>query len=430
MRRIINLSKLKKMLLALGLLLALAIVFYLLLVFVYSLPTEPMQAQMVETSTVFEQEGIYPRLNKRGNSQLDNFTDAIMLLTASFPECENVWKGAIYAPRYKVSKSDIETSADALVYLYQGGNFEEAKSTNYARYWHGYLVFLKPLLMFLNYGEIRIVMECVQLLLFVSLLLLMTRKNWRLTIPFFTTGIFLNLSTINLSLQFNSVLIITFIFMMFILIVNKESKKIDPYFWALTFMIGGAVTAYFDLLTYPLVSLGLPLTLWIVLNCSDKIVRNIKNTVYLSAFWGMGYGGAWALKWILGGMITKDNIIKQAVEKIVDRTSSKVYDNPIGFMDVIIKQIENSIQRSWAMIVLILCIVWILSVIIKKRVKWNLFISLAIISMFPFIWYFCLKNHSFIHCWFTYRGLAVSLFAMLSYIMLEVFSDIRIPTKQ
>ena len=31
----------------------------------------------------------------------------------------------------------------------------------------------------------------------------------------------------------------------------------------------------------------------------------------------------------------------------------------------------------------------------------------------PFVWYAVMLNHSFVHHWFTYRGLAASVFAVV-----------------
>lgn len=383
-----------------------------------------MHDQMVESSSIFQEEGTYPRLKKHLNSQLDNYTDAIMLLTAAYPEVDNAWEAAIDAERYTLSQDIIgsDSPADMLVYIYQEGS-ENAHSCGYARYWHGYLVFLKPLLMFLNYGEIRILIKCVQLGLFAIVLLKIFKKDWRLALPLLATGIYLNLSSTSLSLQFNSVLIITLIAMLLLLYFENKFPKQELYSWGLFFMIVGVFTAYFDLLTYPLVSLGLPLAVWIILNFSEKFMTNIKRIVYLSAFWGIGYGGMWSLKWVLGVIITKENIIGDAINKIVDRTSSVAFDNDIKFLDVIIRQLGSGIQKSWALIILAMCIVWILHIVTKKRVQWNLLLTLAVISLYPLIWYFGLKNHSYIHCWFTYRELAITNFAMISYIMLEVFGN-------
>lgn len=38
------------------------------------------------------------------------------------------------------------------------------------------------------------------------------------------------------------------------------------------------------------------------------------------------------------------------------------------------------------------------------------------VALLPFVWYVLLPQHSSVHCWFTYRNMAVSVFAVLSYL--------------
>lgn len=68
---------------------------YFLLVAVYCLPTEKMEFNMQESSYYFRNENSNPRFMPKKNSMLDNYTDALMLLTASHPENDSVWKCAI-----------------------------------------------------------------------------------------------------------------------------------------------------------------------------------------------------------------------------------------------------------------------------------------------------------------------------------------------
>ena len=78
---------------------ALALIGYILLVAVYCIPTSKMEVQMKESCDVFGKEGSYISVMSSPNSKLDNFTDALMLLTASHPNTGNVWKDAVCASR-------------------------------------------------------------------------------------------------------------------------------------------------------------------------------------------------------------------------------------------------------------------------------------------------------------------------------------------
>lgn len=80
-----------------------------------------------------------------------------------------------------------------------------------------------------------------------------------------------------MSLQFNSVFMVTFTAMLIIAYRNEKWKDKPLYIWGVFFLIIGAFTSYLDLLTYPLVTLGLPILLWFSLNYSGNLKENLKK---------------------------------------------------------------------------------------------------------------------------------------------------------
>lgn len=63
---------------------------FVLLVFSYLIPKDAMENHVRESVKVFEEEGTYPQLVAGFvDSQLDNWTDALMLLTAVYQDSEN-----------------------------------------------------------------------------------------------------------------------------------------------------------------------------------------------------------------------------------------------------------------------------------------------------------------------------------------------------
>ncbi len=62
---------------------------FVALLLVFSIPTERIEKNVSASAPIFQEEGTYPRINVIGiSSQLDNFTDALMLLHASYVEDE------------------------------------------------------------------------------------------------------------------------------------------------------------------------------------------------------------------------------------------------------------------------------------------------------------------------------------------------------
>ena len=347
-------SNIKKVLFVPVLMAVLCLAGYFMLVLVYCIPTDAMRPKMQASSNIFLKEGSYAYINSYSVAQLDNYTDSLMLLTASNPVNESIWKSAVHTSHYVVNGYD---PCQTLLYLYTENDINtDVSNETYSRYWHGYLVFLKPLLYFCSYPAIRFIIS------------------------------------------------------------YKSSKWWDKplYIWGILFLITGAVTGYLDLLTYPLVTLGLPAVLWFSLNNSDNIKENLKKIVFISAFWTIGYSVMWSSKWVLGSIITGENILKEAAGSIQFRTSSNLYEQSFNFADVISNQFKSSYDIIW--VVLIIAVLFAIITGTKKQMI-NVLVPCFIIAVYPLVWYAVLKNHSFIHSFFTYRELAITLYAGVTFVV-------------
>lgn len=83
------------------------------------------------------------------------------------------------------------------------------------------------------------------------------------------------------------------------------------------FLIIGMATSYVDFLTYPFVSLGIPLVIWLILDNEEKVIQKLGKMVWNSGFWCAGYAGMWAGKWILGSILLPEaGSLKAALESI------------------------------------------------------------------------------------------------------------------
>ncbi len=387
---------------------------YFLLVVVYCLPTGPMEKNVLDSCRIFSEEGVYPELTGIETSQVDNSTDALMFLIASYPSMENVWKAAAGVERYRVEGKD---PVETLLYIYEedGKDFEHV---SYSRYWHGYLVFLKPLLGLFDYGGIRFVLMLFQLSLFLLIVLKLANKRKELIFPIFFMWLFMNPIATMSSLQFNNVTLVTWIAILLMLYL-EEQWKMELSKWELLFVVIGALTSYLDLLTYPLVTLGVPLSLWLALNRDSSMGFKIKGILLISVFWSIGYAGMWAGKWVLGSIITGENVFENAVEVMQVRTSSIVEeDQGVTYWEVI--ECQMSIAGRYMFLAVAAAGAFLTFYSVKmKKLDFQSFFPYVIVGLYPFIWYLILKNHSYIHAFFTYRELAITIFACCVYIAVQ-----------
>ena len=181
------------------------------------------------------------------------------------------------------------------------------------------------------------------------------------------------------------------------------------------FLAAGMLTSYFDFLTYPLVTLGFPLCVYLYLN-RESGKRELMHIAAYSAEWGIGYMGFWAMKWILTDILTGSSTISDGLRTILERTQTAgEASRTAGFAEVI--KMNGSVYGNRAFGLLILGIfIWLAGRSYKRRktVCRDSIIHAGIIllvALYPFVWFFCTQNHSQEHWIFTCKIFSVTVFA-------------------
>jgi hypothetical protein len=388
---------------------------YLLMVLAYMLPTAPMRDNISQSVNVFDTEREYHRvISGYISTQLDNYTDAWMVGKAIFDNKEKaVWKAALSATSAEYGEGPL----DALIKYAKG---EEGYSEeDYARYWHGYLVILKPLFLLFDYADLRVINLVLEsllvLLIFTSLGKLGFTKE---SFAYIIALLFIMPIVIPLSIQFSVIFYIANIATLILLkkYANiKASRNIVLYF-----QLVGMSTSFFDFLTYPIATLGMPVIVMLLMEGASSdiksMVMKIRDIIICSISWGFGYVSMWFGKWVLSTLILGDNIIADAFKQITMRSAHVTEGEQIGIIDTWRRNVEFYFEKPYMIIILLSVILGIL--ILVKNVKYIKPIMLNIIpfivtSLMPFAWYAVATQHSYEHHWFTFRGTMVSVFALL-----------------
>lgn len=370
----------------------LLILYTVSLTVVYSIPNKYLHDNQSSSFRILDNEGNYRSLSKADweASRLDNFTDKLMIEKTSKKEA-NPLKAAM--------------SID-----------------NYPRYWHGYQVFLRPFLLFAGYGTIRQLYSfIVMLLLGINLYLLAKKRDLFITLSFFISFYFIRYYTLLLSMQFSNSFIIMLLFNIFIL--TRSKNDLNKSSFLCSFFIVGSITNFMDLLTAPIITLGVPLITLLYFkikqdSLSEKNMLQYLKEIFLSAFsWGMGYGLTWISKWVLASFVLRKNILADAFNSAVIRTNGserypldrmKMFKSNIGL-------ILNNFNILLIITALLLTTIFLIykRKLINRRLVINT-LTLLIVGAFPYVWYLVMSNHSQIHYYFTYRAQIVSVFAGLS----------------
>ena len=173
------------------------------------------------------------------------------------------------------------------------------------------------------------------------------------------------------------------------------------------------LVAYFDFLTYPLVTLGVPLVLWLVLQPAEW-KQKIVDVIRLGAAWGFGYVAFWAMKWLIGSLVLGRNVLQEAADQIAYRVSDKIVWLQIDYKTVLQTNLGCFNFRTWQLLLLVLVAVCLLLAFFRRtvmRVRLLNTLPYTLVAATPFVWYKLTENHSCIHGFFTHRDLAVTIFA-------------------
>lgn len=415
-----NKNTIKYFINTLSLLLLSACLGSLLLIVAYSLPVAPMRENVARGTQVYNLEGNFPELAAGYRStKLDNDTDATILANAVYP-VSNILKDAFNVPmiRYESRKDRLSSLLDYVNHV-EGNTYV----VSYPRYWHGYLIIFKPLLLLFDFSDIRVLNMAIQFLLVALCIYQMAKTIHCKYLPAFLSLILVwNPVTLSLSFQNSTCFYITIIIILYLLFTEKRLKTLKPKLPYL-FLLAGILTVYFDFLTYPLVSLGVPLVI-LFNETNENLKQNLKTLISCSFFWGVGYIVMWIEKWIISSIILHKNIFADGLSQFELRSSNEIEGIAFSKWDCIMSQI--SVLLKWPYLLLFIGILFFILIINKKtlyisvKTKSDIFIMTKklipylLLCIYPFIWYCIASNHSYANPKFTYRLLGITIFAGFS----------------
>ena len=356
---------------------------------------------------------------------LDDYTDSTFILTnAAYNGPENAFQKAILVPHidYYGVDEDIIYELDE---NYHGDSFV----WYYARYWHGYLIFMKPLLYLMSLSGVRILnffFEFICTCLFMYAFAL-KRRDIRLGVAFTLALIVLNPVSTAMNFQLAAVYNVTIGALLVVLVLHDklDDDKHAPFL----FLLVGIITVYFDFLTYPLASLGLPLFLYLALK-REKLTASGKKlpllAVEYSAFWAVGYAGMWFEKWVIEDLFGNagESIIMDGINTFLYRSGAS--EEHISSLAIIGKVFSIFVIPPFLVLALLVIAVYVVLIMRhekKAQLEWNVIVSMLFVAILPIVWYLLSRQHSYAHDHFVFRSLAGSA-AAISYLMLD-FAGVR-----
>lgn len=408
----------------------------LLLVLAFCLPT----GRMKQHAAASAEEMLGESDQIPGNSFFDyiqtnreTYTDAIMVQNA----IERIPGKNVFEHAMRMYHNDLEeafwTPEESLKAYCAGRDTGSMYLHEYTRYWHGYLVYLKPLLLLFSWKQLSVAGVLLQLLLMAVTAWLSIRKKQPGVAAAMIVGfLFMKPLLVLVSLTMTVCWIITLAALILMLLRNDwlREKKLYPEF----FLMVGVLTSYFDFLTYPIVTLGFPLCAFFLINGEETgksngdgnfqgrrgqlLKEQIQKMAGFGICWGIGYAGMWAMKWIIADLTLHTGTIKDAVWSIIGRTEA-IGGRPRlngGFyvIGLNLQEYDHVIYPVMAAAIALVSLVLVVAACRKKGTATVLvrLVSYMIIFCVPFVWIIVVQHHSALHARFTFRILAVAVLAV------------------
>ncbi len=416
----------------------LLIIFNVLLFLSSLFPSSLIEDNVKKSSEILLREGNAPKIYSYLYQTNNNYTDSIIINSCySIDNTDPIFSYMSVRKNYKkglTTKELLDKNGELVSYTSEGEedhynpvhelneflNSRVTTSVEYARYWHGNLVFIRPLLLIFNIQGIRLFLLFVFVILFAIFFKLLCKKIGIInTIMICFSLLAYDYLFVSCSLESAPIFLVMMISSIILLLRIDKIKNIQFYLF-----IVACISNFVDFLTVPTITLTIPLFIYILYKQKNEHIdlkEAIKTIIISSILWGIGYSFTWIAKWIIYDFIYDKALLASAIAQVIHRTKSY---NLIKSETTIWKVLFKLFAGKFIYFIFIISIEFSILICLKfsKYNKINFvlnkkiikeIIPILIISMIPVVWYIALSNHTILHIHFIYRHMVVVLMGEL-----------------
>lgn len=370
----------------------------------YVMPDRRVRDHVGETRYIGDLLNDYPKailftdLHVQDSYTLDCYTEAIIVNQALSLRTEGI-KGILLLPRQQTGYPNQCASLERVM-----ERADNLTTIHYGRYWHGSTFVVRILLVFLNFLQIRYLLYFVSTLLLLWCFARLWNKVSRIVAVAIPVGLLLvNVYVMQFSLQFAPVLLLAEAGMLWL----GYHCRADNMQCGLFFLALGSLTSYFDLITVPTLTLGLPLLVWIACRRSTDWKQGSLGILKLSLWWLGGYVATWLTKWGLATLLTDTNILADA------------YAGGAGWLDDGGRFVFNAVAECakrihWPYLIPMVALLVFAMIRYPRRQGWSMALQYALVMFVPIAYYILMAKPAAYHSWFNYRAYATAVAALIA----------------
>ncbi len=387
------------------------------------LPREKIQANMEKSANYLQEKGAAFPFTVLGIncSRADYYADAVLLNVAYYLDSEHPAESVSWAHFY--SEDAFNWNGMVKDYFPTAVEKQPVPNQQYLRYWHGSLIVVKPLLIWLSISGIYRLLGAVLWILLGSIIVILIRKGFgKEAVAFILAMIAVSVWFVPVCLEYIWMfLVMTVTSLIVIHLSLKQQYRRMPGI----FLCVGMLAAFLDFFTTETITLLIPLMFMYMIRHrqregSPEWIPAIKCAV----LWGIGYVGMWVTKWISAAAVLKRDVMPYVQNSITEHLGTA---EGLPLQELWLKSIRRNIYNlstlNYGMIGAILTLVFFFCMVflpiyfnkitLKKQIQKKWVLLYLVIGTIPFLRFVVISEHSAVHGWFTYRALAASIMAVI-----------------
>lgn len=382
------------------------------------LPQSRIDNHVQQSASIMLGEGCYPNISDGAQtSQLDNFTDALMLMESKATTIRHP-ESILTNPLYTDGANPV---SDLYRYCVDG-DIEPASF--YVRYWMGFRSFLRLALVFLNYYQIKRYLALVFFGLFAAVMCSLAKNTGVRTAFLFALSVILvKPQVICANMQFSCCFLIAFTAMLLIPWLSRHQRHTGLFFLEV-----GMVTMFFDFYSTPIITFGLPAVYLCLIRTKQGHPTKIKEVFRNFMAWFAGYLLMWLSKLVLTSLLTQQDAVRNGFGSLLMWLGADGFALPNGAYSPVtaLQQVVKALcqDRDGAIFFGGLGI-FVLGYVAVNLVRRKLSLGKLLrnwpvlaIALMPVVWFAVSAEPTTIHYWFQYRSVAVCFWGLFSFAVL------------
>ena len=390
------------------------------------IPQAALKEHMLETMDQLTIEGVNPGVLYAGHprSSLDNYSESRILLHSYSMDTKSDAAAVLSNPGWEPANFNKDTLFSEMRAAVAS---DTAPNLTYSRYWMGFRAVVRPLLLLMNYMDARQLIQWTFLLLLgaVSLQLYRRTNSFWIALGFVFALSQLNPIVISGCFQYSTCFFIAMIGMLVAL-----TSRFRAFSAQMLCFVLGAATQYFDFYTAPILTFGLPMLALLLRNQYDpagdfQLGKTGRLVLTAFAAWMAAYLAMWLAKLALTAMLTSENAFLEAFSRVrgwvFEPTSGgsiasmiplALFYCAINLVDLVPLVLEGALLVGYG--------VRVLRIRPRQRV-WREQLVYLLVALLPLLWIAAAAKPAYDHMYFQYRGLGVTLYAGILFLLGTAF---------